>query len=62
MYSSHRSLGNQISLFFGHAVCAQKISTETIGTREILQMLKASASGTELSRAIQITNRLDQLD
>lgn len=62
MYNSHRSLGNQISLFFGHAVCAQKISIKTIGTREILQMLNALASGTELSRAIQITNGLDQLD
>lgn len=62
MYNSHRSLGSQISLFFGHAICAQKISIKIIGTREISQMLNIPASETDLYRAIELTNGLDQLD
>lgn len=61
MYNSHGSLGSQISLF-GHAVCAQKISSKIIGTREISQMLNTPSPGTDLYRAIQITNELDQLN
>lgn len=50
-----KSLGSQISLFFGHAVYALKISIKITGTRDISQMLNIPASGTDLYRAIQIT-------